>query len=59
VLSAFGVIHAYALTPAGVVGRIGWWVAPEFAMTYAAGAIFLLGCAWLAPKSPAALAGLE
>jgi len=51
VLSAFGVIHAYALTPAGVVGRIGWWVAPEFAMAYAAGAMFLLGCAWLAPSA--------
>ena len=45
-LSAFGVIHAYALTPAGVVGRIGWWVAPAFALSYAAGAVFLSGCAW-------------
>jgi len=44
VLSAFGVIHAYDLTPAGVVGRIGWWVAPEFALAYGAGALFLLGC---------------
>ncbi len=48
ILSAFGVIHAYALTPAGVVGRIGWWVAPEFALAYAAGAVFLLGCWWSA-----------
>ena len=45
VLSAFGVIHAYRLTPAGVVGRLGWWVAPEFALAYGAGALFLLGCA--------------
>jgi len=45
-LSAVGLIHAYALTPAGVVGRIGWWVAPDFACAYAAGAVFLLGCAW-------------
>jgi AGZA family xanthine/uracil permease-like MFS transporter len=44
VLSAVGVIHAYALTPSGVVGRIGWWVAPEFALAYAAGAVFLVGC---------------
>jgi AGZA family xanthine/uracil permease-like MFS transporter len=46
VLAVFGVIHAYALTPAGVIGRIGWWAAPEFALAYAAGAMFLLGCAW-------------
>jgi AGZA family xanthine/uracil permease-like MFS transporter len=46
VLAAFGVIHAYVLTPAGVIGRIGWWVAPEFALAYAAGTVFLLGCAW-------------
>jgi len=44
VLSAFGVIHAYALTPGGAVGRIGWWMAPEFAWSYVAGAVFLLGC---------------
>jgi AGZA family xanthine/uracil permease-like MFS transporter len=46
VLAAFGVIHAYALTPAGIEGRIGWWVAPEFALSYAAGAVFLLLCGW-------------
>jgi len=49
VLSAFGVIHAYALTPGGVVGRIGLWVAPEFAISYAAGALFLLVCSWRNP----------
>jgi AGZA family xanthine/uracil permease-like MFS transporter len=38
VLSTFGVIHAYALTPGGAVGRVGWWAAPEFALAYAAGA---------------------
>jgi AGZA family xanthine/uracil permease-like MFS transporter len=47
VLSAFGIIHAYTLTPTGVTGRIGWWVAPEFALAYGAGALFLLGCAHL------------
>jgi AGZA family xanthine/uracil permease-like MFS transporter len=51
ILSAFGVIHAYTLTPAGAVGRIGWWVAPEFALAYAAGAVFLLGCAWFVTKA--------
>ena len=52
VLAAFGVIHAYWLTPAGVMGRIGWWVAPEFALAYAAGALFLLGCAWFGTPAP-------
>jgi len=51
VLSAFGVTHAYALTPGGAVGRIGWWVAPEFALSYAAGAVFLLFCGVLAARS--------
>ena len=46
VLSAFGVIHAYILTPGGVVARIGWWVAPAFALSYAAGALFLLALGW-------------
>jgi AGZA family xanthine/uracil permease-like MFS transporter len=46
ILSAFGVIHAYALTPSGIEGRIGWNAAPEFALSYAAGAAFLLLCAW-------------
>jgi AGZA family xanthine/uracil permease-like MFS transporter len=48
VLSAAGVIHAWRLTPAGIEGRIGWWVAPQFALSYAAGAIFLVLCAWWA-----------
>jgi adenine/guanine/hypoxanthine permease len=52
VLSAFGVIHAYALTPGGVVSRIGWWAAPEFAWSYAAGAIFLLICGWTSEGWP-------
>jgi AGZA family xanthine/uracil permease-like MFS transporter len=59
VLSMFGVIHAYVLTPAGVIGRIGWWVAPEFALAYAAGAVFLLGCAWFGPEpGPVSAAGV-
>jgi adenine/guanine/hypoxanthine permease len=49
-LSAIGVIHAWRLTPAGVEGRIGWWAAPEFALSYAAGAVFLLICAWWARR---------
>ncbi len=53
VLAAFGVIHACTLSPAGVLGRIGWWVGPEFALSYAAGAVFLLGCKLL-PSGPKA-----
>lgn len=44
VLSCFGLIHAYRLTPAGVENRLGWWVAPEFTVSYALGAAFLAGC---------------
>jgi AGZA family xanthine/uracil permease-like MFS transporter len=46
VLSAFGVIHAYRLTPEGVEGFITWGAAPAFAFSYLAGALFLLLCAW-------------
>jgi AGZA family xanthine/uracil permease-like MFS transporter len=52
ILSAFGVIHAYALTAAGIEGRIGWWAAPEFALSYAAGALFLLLCARYERREP-------
>jgi AGZA family xanthine/uracil permease-like MFS transporter len=44
VLSCFGLIHAYTLTAAGVENRLGWWVAPEFTISYALGAAFLVGC---------------
>jgi adenine/guanine/hypoxanthine permease len=47
-LSAIGIIHAYTLTANGVESRIGWWAAPEFTLAYAAGAAFLLACAWYA-----------
>ena len=50
VLSAFGVIHAYTLSPGGVTSRIGWWAAPEFAWSYAAGALFLLVCGWASER---------
>lgn len=47
-LSAFGVIHAYTLTAAGIEGRIGRAAAPACALSYAAGAAFLLLCGWYA-----------
>ena len=34
VLSFFGVIHAYELTPGGIVSRFGLMAAPEFAAAY-------------------------
>jgi AGZA family xanthine/uracil permease-like MFS transporter len=51
VFSAAGVIHAWTLGPAGVEGRIGLWAAPEFALSYLAGAAFLLLCAWWSSRS--------
>ena len=49
-LAAFGVIHAYTLTPAGVEGNLQWGAAPEFALSYAGGALFLLLCGWYARR---------
>jgi AGZA family xanthine/uracil permease-like MFS transporter len=46
ILSAAGIIHAYKLSPNGVESLIGLWVAPEFTLAYAGGAMFLLGCTW-------------
>jgi AGZA family xanthine/uracil permease-like MFS transporter len=50
VLAAFGVIHAYSITSTGVEGRIEWGAAPEFALSYAAGTLFLLLCGWYAGR---------
>jgi AGZA family xanthine/uracil permease-like MFS transporter len=41
-LSAFGVIHAYELTPLGVQNKFGFAAAPEFALMYAVSAGFLV-----------------
>ena len=43
-LSFFGLIHAYGLTAAGIVNKLGIFVAPGFAISYAAAALFLAGC---------------
>lgn len=56
VLSCFGVIHAYRLTPQGVENRLGWWVAPDFTLSYLAAALFLLVCHWYAQRRPGAFA---
>lgn len=44
VLSFFGVIHAYNLTPAGVENKLGIFAAPEFTLSYAVAALFLAAC---------------
>jgi AGZA family xanthine/uracil permease-like MFS transporter len=41
VLSMVGLIHAYNLTPRGIENRLGFMVAPGFAVMYAAGALLL------------------
>jgi AGZA family xanthine/uracil permease-like MFS transporter len=51
-LSCFGAIHAYRLTPQGIENRLGWWVAPEFTLSYAAAAIFLLLCQAYSRSNP-------
>jgi AGZA family xanthine/uracil permease-like MFS transporter len=53
-LSCLGVIHANQLTPQGIENRLGWWVAPEFTLSYLAAALFLLACHANARNRPAA-----
>ena len=55
-LSCVGVIHAYRLTPLGIENRLGWWVAPDFTLSYLAAALFLLLCHWYAERHPGAFA---
>ena len=45
-LSFLGIIHAWRTGPSGVEGHIGLWAAPPFALSYLAGAGFMLACAW-------------
>ena len=42
-LSAFGVIHAYDLTAAGVQNKFGWLAAPQFVIGYGLTALVLIG----------------
>jgi AGZA family xanthine/uracil permease-like MFS transporter len=56
VLSCFGGVHAYALTVQGAVNKLGFWVAPAFSVSYAAGALLLVACHCYAARSNAALA---
>ena len=52
VLSCFGVIHAYQLSTMGIENRLGWWVAPDFTLSYLAAAAFLVACHWYAKNAP-------
>ena len=53
VLSAVGLIHAYALTPAGIQFKFGWLAAPEFTAGYALTALALVGLHfWLRQQAP-------
>jgi adenine/guanine/hypoxanthine permease len=52
VLSSLGVIHAYDLTAAGIVNKLGLFVAPEFALSYVAAAVFLAGCHFYIQRFP-------
>lgn len=53
-LSCLGVIHAYRLTTQGIENQLGWWVAPEFTLSYLAAALFLAACHAYARGRPAA-----
>jgi adenine/guanine/hypoxanthine permease len=52
-LSASGIIHAYELTPGGVVSRFGLLAAPEFVAGYLLLCGFFLGFAWWEKRAPA------
>ena len=52
VLSCFGLIHAFRLNPDGIVNKLGIFAAPEFAASYAAGALFLAGCHFYNRRCP-------
>ena len=52
VLSGLGLIHAFTLSPAGIVNKLGILAAPDFAASYAAGALFLAGCHWYNRRCP-------
>jgi AGZA family xanthine/uracil permease-like MFS transporter len=51
VLSFFGLIHAYTLSPAGVENKLGLFAAPAFTLSYAAAALFLVACHFYVRKA--------
>jgi AGZA family xanthine/uracil permease-like MFS transporter len=59
VLSFFGLIHAYELNSAGIVNKLGIFAAPGFAVSYAAAALFLVGCHFYIRHFPSAAQNSE
>jgi len=59
ILSFFGLIHAYDLSPAGIVNKLGIFAAPEFAFSYAAAGLFLVGCHFYNRRFPSAAQNSE
>jgi AGZA family xanthine/uracil permease-like MFS transporter len=59
VLSFFGLIHAYELNSAGIANKLGICAAPEFTISYAAGALFLAGCHFYIRRFPSAAQNSE
>ena len=52
VLSFFGLIHAYLLNSSGIVNKLAILAAPEFSASYAAAALFLVGCHFYHQRVP-------
>jgi AGZA family xanthine/uracil permease-like MFS transporter len=48
--SAVGIIHAYELTPGGVVSRFGFFAAPEFVVSYLLLFLLFLAVGWWEKK---------
>jgi AGZA family xanthine/uracil permease-like MFS transporter len=48
--SAVGIIHAYELTPGGVVSRFGFFAAPEFVASYLLLFVLFLAVGWWGKK---------
>jgi AGZA family xanthine/uracil permease-like MFS transporter len=59
VLSFFGLIHAYELNSTGIVNKLGIFAAPGFAVSYAAGALFLASCHAYIRRFPSAAQNSE
>jgi AGZA family xanthine/uracil permease-like MFS transporter len=58
-LSFFGLIHAYDLNSTGIVNKLGVFAAPEFTVSYAAVAVFLVGCHYYNRRFPSPMKDSE
>ena len=57
-LSYFGLIHAYTLTPAGVQNKFGFGAAPSFALAYLLSALLLVALHFYQRRRPAEPTGV-